>query len=219
MSRSNKSIPLGLLRREYCSNPLSLENLANNPFDQFELWLSEAIKAKILEPNAMVLATASDEGAPSSRTVLLKKIDYQGLVFFTNYESRKAEQLAANTRASLTFLWKEIERQVSIEGLVEKTSREEAAEYFAKRPRASQLSAWASQQSRVLDSRKTLEESYARLESLYKGKEVPCPPFWGGFRVVPHRFEFWQGHLNRLHDRFQYTLKANVGWHIDRLAP
>lgn len=219
MSRPIKSLPLARLRQEYRSHPLNQENLADNPFDQFDLWLSEAIEAKILEPNAMVLATASAEGVPSSRTVLLKKVDRHGFVFFTNYESRKAQELVINPRASLTFLWKEIERQVCIVGVVEKTTREEASEYFAQRPRASQLSAWASPQSRILSSRQVLEESYAKFDALYKGKEVPCPPFWGGFRIVPHRFEFWQGRLNRLHDRFQYILADDGLWHLDRLAP
>lgn len=219
MSRSIESVSLARLRREYQAHPLDQDMLLSNPIDQLDLWLSQAIKAQILEPNAMVLSTASAEGWPSSRTVLLKKIDHHGLVFFTNYESRKAQQLLVNPRASLTFLWKELERQVTIEGLVEKTSAQEAAEYFAQRPRASQLGAWASKQSHPIESRLLLEEAYANYARLYEGKEVPCPPFWGGFRIIPHRFEFWQGRQNRLHDRFQYTLTTKSLWHIIRLAP
>jgi pyridoxamine 5'-phosphate oxidase len=219
MSRPIKSLSLARLRKEYRSALLERNALPNSPFTQFDLWLSEAIEAEILEPNAMTLATASADGAPSSRTVLLKKADQQGLVFFTNYESRKAQQLSANPRASLTFLWKELERQVTVEGRVEKTSREEAADYFSQRPRASQLGAWASNQSHPIESRAPLEESYAKFTLLYQEKEVPCPPFWGGYRVIPHRFEFWQGRVNRLHDRFQYSLGTDGLWNIDRLAP
>lgn len=219
MSRSIKASPIEHLRQEYRSHPLTKKKLKPDPFNQFKLWFNEAMKSEILEPNAMVLATASATGIPSSRTVLLKHIDASGFVFYTNYESRKARQLAENPHASLTFLWKELERQINVEGIVEKTSEEDSATYFAKRPIKSQISAWASKQSSILTDRAELEEAYQHYLNMYKDKNIPLPPFWGGYRIIPSRFEFWQGRPSRLHDRFQYILQGDGRWHIDRLAP
>lgn len=206
------------LRRDYQSRSLRRQDLADNPFDQFRLWLQEALQAQIIEPNAMVLATASSSGISSSRTVLLKHFDEAGLVFFTSYESRKAKELIENPYASVTFLWKEMERQVCVEGPVEKTSVDESKTYFSKRPRKSQLAAWASRQDTVIPSRDALEAEYQRIETLYDGKEVPMPSFWGGFRIKPEQFEFWQGQCNRLHNRFLYKLEGEH-WAIQRLSP
>lgn len=197
-------------------NPnLRRSDLLLNPFEQFKKWFQEA--ADLLEPSAMQLSTYNN-GAPSIRTVLLKSFDAHGFVFYTNYESRKGHELAKNPQISLLFLWKEQERQVTIEGIASKTSRDESATYFASRPRQSQLSALTSQQGKTLSSRAELERQFAVNEKKYAGKEIPLPPFWGGFRVVPHRFEFWQGQPFRLHDRFQYCYRDGL-WEIERLYP
>lgn len=192
--------------------------MRKNPIDQFHEWLEEAIHAHILEPNAMVLATANKEGRPSSRTVLLKKYDASGLIFFTNTESRKAKELQENPYASATFLWKEIHRQVCIDAKVEKISHDDTASYFASRPRGSQLGAWASKQGTILSSREELDKEFQRLDTLYHDQEIPLPPFWGGFKMIPYQFNFWQGRLNRLHDRFMYLLQEDT-WEIFRLSP
>ncbi len=206
------------LRQDYHNTPLRRHELALDPFEQFERWFHAALTAKIPECNAMVLATASAAGKPSCRTVLMKSFDETGLVFFTNYHSRKAQQLEVMPYAAVTFYWKELERQVLIEGEVTKTPIEEAANYFASRPRGSRLSTWASHQSEVVASRHVLEEAYTYFEQKYSDQEIPLPPFWGGFRIHPCRFEFWQGGSHRLHDRFRYLLE-NGAWKIDRLAP
>jgi pyridoxamine 5'-phosphate oxidase len=166
----------------------------------------------------MVLATASADGKPSARVVLLKAFDERGLVFFTNYEARKSVELAENPQAALLFVWTELERQIRIEGSVEKTSKQEAEDYFKTRPYESRLSAWASRQSSVVPSRGYLEQKMSDLRSHYENREIPLPPFWGGFRLEPSMFEFWQGRENRLHDRIRYSLHGGV-WHIDRLSP
>ena len=206
------------LRRDYLSPELRRHQLADNPFDQFHRWFAEAQAANILEANALSLATVSPEGKPSCRTVLMKDFTEQGLTFFTSYQSRKAIQLETTPYAAAVFLWKELERQVEIEGEVEKVSRQETEAYFTSRPRGNQLSAWASPQSTVIASRQVLEEAYAEVENRFAGKEIPLPPSWGGFRLRPCRFEFWQGRSNRLHDRFCYLLKEGA-WQISRLAP
>lgn len=211
-------LDINYLRKEYHNKPLDIKDVCSDPFEQFNLWFTEAQQAQVIEPNAMILATASAEAIPSARTVLLKQVDW-GFLFFTNYGSRKAHELMENPRASLIFLWKELERQAIIEGHVEKASREESIEYFKKRPRKSQLGAWASNQDKILSSRQELEKAYREIEYSFENKEIPTPHYWGGFRVIPHRFEFWQGRENRLHDRLCYTQKEEGIWQIDRLSP
>lgn len=204
-------------RKEYEERSLRRSDLATDPFEQFQLWITEAIDAEVVEPNAMNLATASAEGHPSSRMVLLKNVSTEGIFFFTNYESRKAKELVVNPYASATFWWKELERQVIVEGSVHKTSRETSAHYFSKRPRRSQISALISSQDKEVESRQILEEAFKEADELYKGKEIPLPEFWGGFCLVPKRFEFWQGRPDRLHDRFAYTAEGSK-WKIQRLS-
>lgn len=206
------------LRKEYHSPILERKMLKESPFDQFHKWFDEAVQAGVVEPNAMTLSTATKEGKPSSRTVLLKGFSSAGLLYFTNYESRKARETAENPHAVALFLWKEMERQVSIEGTVEKASRGDSEKYFARRPRENQLSAWTSHQDRVIENREVLEREYKELEKEYEGQPIPCPPFWGGFLLKPTHFDFWQGGERRLHDRFQYTPEGE-NWKIERLSP
>ena len=206
------------LRRDYMQRGLSEDELSANPFDQFALWFQEALDSKaIAEPNAMVLSTVSAEGQPRGRFVLLKGFDAGGFVFFTHYQSNKGRALEAHPRAGLTFGWIELERQVCIEGTVHKTSRAEVEDYFRTRPRGSRLGAWASPQSQVIASRDVLEEGRTQADARF-AEEVPPPPEWGGYRLVPERIEFWQGRTNRLHDRLRYR-KENGTWRIERLAP
>lgn len=209
---------LGDLRMQYTMQDLRRKDLLNNPVEQFQKWLLEAQKANIVEPNAMVLATSNALGIPSSRTVLLKHFDEAGLIFFTNYQSRKAQEIQENPYVAITFLWKELERQILIQGKVEKTSRATSEEYFSKRPRKSQLGAAASQQSQIVPCRKVLEDEYDRLDKLFDKQPIPCPKNWGGFLIKPSSYEFWQGRPNRLHDRFRYQLSNNQ-WIIERLSP
>jgi pyridoxamine 5'-phosphate oxidase len=206
------------LRWEYGNTPLLEENLHADPVKQFTFWLKEAIESKVVEPNGMTLSTLSGLHQPSGRTVLLKNVDHQGFVFFTNYGSRKGEQLSQNAQASLTFWWREIYRQVSIEGRVTKTSRKTSLDYFKRRPRGAQLAAWVSSQSAPLASREELEETFKDFEKRYKRKEIPCPKNWGGYRLHPERMEFWQGRKDRLHDRFLYVL-VEEEWLFSRLFP
>ncbi|MAL97928.1 MAG: pyridoxamine 5'-phosphate oxidase [Alteromonadaceae bacterium] len=209
---------LGQLRRDFESAGLERTALENDPIRQFERWFIEARNSGIEDVNAMGLGTASANGMPSVRTVLLKSFDEQGFSFFTNYGSRKAQELSANPRASLLLPWLALNRQVVIEGSVEKLPRDQSQAYFSSRPRASQLGAWASRQSSVLDSRETLEERLQALEKHYRDEEVPLPDFWGGYLVKPRRLEFWQGRPSRVHDRFEYSLEDGQ-WHIRRLQP
>lgn len=205
-------------RQEYEKAVLHKKDLAQSPFDQLRSWLDLAVKDKVIEPTAMSLATCSKEGRPSARIVLLRHLDERGLVFFTNYNSRKAKQMTQNPFASVIFWWGQLEKQILIEGTIEKVSEDESNGYFAARPRKSQLGAWASQQDAPLDNREQLELSFQKFEKEFEGKEIPRPPFWGGFRLIPERFEFWQGRPSRLHDRFEYV-KDKDCWKMGRLSP
>ena len=207
------------LRKAYSLAGLAEKDLARDPFRQFEKWFQEAQAAKLIEPNAMTLATASRDGRPTARTVLLKSVDGRGFVFYTNYESRKGRDLDANPRATLLFPWLALERQVAVEGTVTKVSREESEAYFHSRPLLSQLSAWVSQQSSIISDRKSLEDAFKVVEKKYAGQPVPLPPHWGGYRVAPETVEFWQGRRSRVHDRLRYRRAADGAWTIERLAP
>ena len=204
------------LRQEYTHAGLRRSDLRPDPFEQFGVWFEEALAADLHEPTAMTLATATPEGAPSARTVLLKGFDERGFVFYTNYEGRKAAELEANPRCALLFYWGELQRQVRIEGRAARVSGAESDAYFASRPRGSRLGAWASEQSREVEGRDALERRLGELEERY-GDDVARPPFWGGYRVEPHLFEFWQGRENRLHDRLVYRREAE--WTVVRLQP
>jgi pyridoxamine 5'-phosphate oxidase len=207
------------LRREYAARALAEDTALADPIEQFSVWFGEALKAELLDVNAMTLATTSRDREPSARTVLLKGFDETGFVFFTNYDSAKARDLDANPRAALLFYWRELERQVRINGSVTMTSREESEAYFHSRPFESQVGAWASEQSRPLEGRGALEARYAELLATYGGAVVPLPPFWGGYRVTPESIEFWQGRKSRLHDRLLYTRRPDATWARTRLAP
>ena len=206
------------LRRDYLLTELNESNVKKNPFDQLNVWMEETIKSNLIDPSAIILATANKDAEPSVRVVLLKGIDEEGLIFFTNYKSRKGKDISENPQASLLFFWKELERQVRISGKVKKISKKESEDYFHSRPYESQLAALASKQSSIIPDRKHLEEKFEELEKEFKGKEIPLPAFWGGFKLIPESFEFWQGRENRLHDRISY-LKESNNWKIVRLAP
>jgi pyridoxamine 5'-phosphate oxidase len=197
---------------------LNETSAAKNPFQQFGQWFQDALSAGIQDANAMTLATVSHEGRPAARMVLLKDADEQGFVFFTNYQSRKGTELTENPCAALLFFWSELERQVRIEGIVEKVSRGHTEEYFASRPLESRIGAWASRQSRVIPGRAFLEAEFKKYEKQFRSVNVPLPDYWGGYRLVPSRFEFWQGRPNRLHDRIEYLLDHSA-WNIQRLSP
>ena len=199
-------------------NALNETDVAADPIKQFERWYQEAIEAEVPEPEAMTLSTATRGGQPNARVVLLKGQDRRGFVFYTNYQSRKAEELAENARACLLFYWLPLKRQVRIEGTVTKISADESEAYFRTRPLGSQLGAWASNQSEVVESRAVLESRFAELAQKF-GDHVPRPPHWGGYRVTPTEMEFWQGRENRLHDRLRYRLQKDGGWRIERLGP
>lgn len=210
---------LAALRRSYADAGLSESDVAVDPYTQFERWLGEAVAAGLREPNAMVLSTVSADGVPNARTVLLKGLDARGFVFFTNYGSRKATDLAARSGAGLVFPWYDLERQVIVVGTATRVDRAESEAYFGTRPRASQLGAWASHQSRRLVGRQELEDRYAELAARWpEGTAVPVPDFWGGFRVAPATVELWQGRPSRLHDRLRYV-RAESGWSLERLSP
>lgn len=209
---------LTAIRREYERAGLSENELAADPVDQFRLWLEQVQAVEPLEFTAMTLATADREGRPSARVVLLKGVDERGFVFYTNYESRKAREMEENPRAALVFYWSVLDRQVRVEGTVERTSREESEAYFVSRPLGSRVGAWASPQSRVIADREELERRVHEIEARFVG-EVPLPDAWGGFRLRHERVEFWQGRLSRLHDRLCYVRLPEGGWRVERLAP
>ena len=206
------------IRREYALARLDEKSVSHDPMVEFARWFAEAQEARVEEVNAMTLATASSDGAPSARIVLLKAFDASGFVFFTDYRSRKGEELEANPRAALVFFWSELERQVRITGSVTRTSAKESASYFRTRPLGSRLGAWVSHQSLVIPSRTPLETGMREAEARFSGGEVPLPPYWGGYRVAPQAIEFWQGRESRLHDRIRY---ARIGdrWKVERLSP
>lgn len=207
------------LRREYLHGGLSRDELAADPFDQFSVWMQQAIELGIGDPTAMTIATVSADGQPSQRIVLLKHFDASGFVFYTNYGSRKADELDTNPKISLHFPWHTIDRQVKVCGEAVKVSAAESLKYFASRPKESQIAALASQQSRVLTSRSFLLNQFESLKQKFSNGEIPLPDFWGGYRIEPKEIEFWQGGANRLHDRFRYLLQEDTSWSIDRLAP
>ena len=206
------------LRKEYTRDGLQREDLAAEPFSQFELWFDQAVKSGVEEPNAFCLATVDGAGQPSTRVVLLKQFSKTGLVFFTNYESRKARDLDANPKAAANFLWLPLQRQVNVTGPVERVSTAESLKYFLSRPLGNRLGAWTSPQSKVINSRQVLEAKLDEMKRKFAKGEVPLPSFWGGYRIIPDRFEFWQGRPNRLHDRFEYH-RVDDEWTIERLAP
>lgn len=212
------SISIADLRLNYSLKQLNESEVNPDPIVQFQTWFAEAVAAELPEPNAMTLATASKTGVPSARIVLLKGLDSRGFVFYTNYESRKGEELLENPQAAIVFLWAVLERQVRIEGRVEKVADAETEAYFHSRPLSSQLGAWSSEQSRVVADRSVLERRFQDFQNQYAAQEIPRPPHWGGFRVIPHQIEFWQGRPSRLHDRLRYRLSRD-DWQIDRLAP
>lgn len=206
------------MRRDYTKFGINESDLKKNPYDQFENWFNDAKKSKTLEANAVILSTASASGTPSSRVVLIKHIDEHGFIFYTNYTSQKAKNISENPQANLLFFWPMLERQVNISGSVKKIDRASSEAYFHSRPRGSQISAYASHQSSPIESRQALEHSVSELEEKFEGKEIELPDYWGGYRLTPHRFEFWQGRTSRLHDRIEYNLQDSK-WHTTRLCP
>ncbi len=211
---------IGDYRREYTKGGLNRKDLSDSPFEQFEKWFCQAVDAKIPDPSAMSLATVSVDGKPTQRTVLLKLFDEKGFVFFTNYTSQKAQQISENANVSMLFPWTELERQIEINGKASKISTAESLKYFLTRPKGSQLGAWASAQSSPISSRQILESQLSKMKDKFTKGEVPLPDFWGGYRVVPETIEFWQGGVDRIHDRFEYRRDGDdKKWKIERLQP
>jgi pyridoxamine 5'-phosphate oxidase len=216
---SKSKIAPAEIRREYMLAGLHERDAAKDPIVQFSRWFEEAQDAGVAEPTAMTLATATRDGVPNARIVLMKGYGKDGFVFYTNYESEKGRELIDNPNAALVFFWPQLERQIRIAGSVQKTTRKESAEYFQSRPFNSQVGAWASQQSRVLVDREVLENEYRRLAHDFRGQSVPLPPYWGGFRLTPKSMEFWQGRPKRLHDRIRYVRLSQDAWRMERLSP
>jgi len=212
-------LDLSTFRGKYTIKHIDIENLHQDAFKQFEIWFNDAINTKLLEPNAFSLATVGNDKKPSIRTVLLKVFDEKGFVFFTNYESKKAKQIEENPNVAALFTWLELERQVKIEGKVEKISKASSLKYFLSRPKGSQIGAWVSTQSQIISSRALLEQKFLQMKEKFFNKEIPFPSFWGGYAIKPSKMEFWQGGENRLHDRFLYELQEDSSWKISRLAP
>ncbi|MFT4536159.1 MAG: pyridoxamine 5'-phosphate oxidase [Saprospiraceae bacterium] len=207
------------MRRNYTKGYLTIDSVVENPIEQFRVWFDDATHSEVVEPNAMIIATVNNKNIPSARTVLLKEIDSEGFLFYTNYTSDKAKDISTNSNVSLVFLWKEIERQVRITGVAEKISATHSEQYFHKRPKGSQIGAWVSPQSSIIEDRSILEERQKDIESKYKNEDkLPLPDFWGGYIVKPTAIEFWQGRPSRLHDRLRYKL-VDGKWKIERLAP
>lgn len=207
------------LRQNFARDELSRSDLDPNPFKEFELWFKEASDASVPEPNAMVLSTVDERGMPYQRSVLLKLFDEKGFVFFTNYESRKAKHIANNAQVSICFPWYRLGRQVMLEGSVSQVSQAESLKYFLSRPRGSQIGAWSSPQSEIISSRSFLEAKVAEMKRKFSEGDIPLPSFWGGYRIQPERFEFWQSRPSRLHDRFQYRPTESGEWQLERMAP
>lgn len=208
-----------LIRKEYTIASLDPSDVSTNPLDQFTKWFNEALSAEVHEPNAMVVSTVNTSGAPSARVVLLKGLENGGFTFYTNYKSQKGKELEKSHLGCITFFWAELERQVRIEGTIEKVSAEESDAYFSVRPRGSQIGAWVSNQSEVIASREVLEQKQIEIEAKFDGQTVPRPAHWGGYKLTPNKIEFWQGRPNRLHDRVLYTLLPSNAWKIERLSP
>ena len=206
-------------RREYKYGHLNRKSLADSPYDQFDHWMQQAIDADIQDPTAMVIATVGAGGKPSQRTVLLKHFDKDGFVFYTNLESRKSDEIKNNSQVCILFPWLAMDRQVIVEGQAERLGMTSVLKYFLSRPRDSQLAAWSSAQSRKIDARSLLEGEFFRMREKFADREIPVPSFWGGYRITPERWEFWQGGEHRLHDRFEYSQSSESGWEINRLAP
>lgn len=218
MAEKNQSKNVADIRRDYTREALVEAEVCENPIDQFVEWFEQALSADMVDPNAMTLATATKDGEPSARIVLLKGVDEIGFRFYTNYKSRKAQELAENPNAALCFYWPAVERQVRIEGTVQKLSYEDSEAYFKQRPRLSQIGAWASNQSSVIESRDELEARFLKIKNRFENKDVPLPDFWGGYVLQPKAIEFWQGRESRLHDRIRYE-REGEGWKMVRLAP
>jgi len=212
-------IDVAALRKEYSREELTESSVSSSPFEQFSRWFDEAMAAALPEPTAMTLATASESGQPSARVVLLKGITERGFIFFTNYASHKGQDLDATPLAALLFFWPELERQIRIEGWVEQLTPEESFAYFTSRPLASQIGAWVSAQSTVIPSKEFLEERYVEMQQRFANTTVPLPPTWGGYRVIPATFEFWQGRPSRMHDRIRYRRDEEDAWIVERLSP
>jgi len=207
------------MRKEYMDKGLNKEDLDINPIKQFEIWFNQAIEVGLREPNAMVLATTGKDMMPSVRTVLLKIFDETGFIFFSNYKSKKAQDIIENPKAAVLFPWLDLDRQVKIEGSIEKISSKESLKYFLSRPKGSQIGAWVSHQSEVISSRSILEAKFNEIKNKFVKGEIPFPSFWGGYILKPEKIEFWQAGTDRLHDRFVYTLDDKSNWEIERLAP
>jgi pyridoxamine 5'-phosphate oxidase len=215
----SNSIEVSQMRRNYADEGLSRDTLPEEPFALFQRWFTQYVDLDIFEPNAMVVATVAKNAVPSQRTVLLKAYDADGFVFYTNYGSRKAQQIEQNDQVSLIFPWIPLHRQVIVEGTASKVSTAESLKYFLTRPRGSQLGAWSSSQSSVISARSALDSKLVEMKNKFKDGDISLPSFWGGYRIKPHRIEFWQGRTHRLHDRFLYTLDDDGGWEINRLSP